>query len=92
VGNSDSCGTVTELLGTGMIVALSPSYLRAGIAVALWPSYWAHECLWFEKLNSLSESSDERMHRNDSEFSTCCQEILPISPETKSLLQVLVLQ
>ena len=57
--------------------------LGAGIDVALWPSYWAHEWLWFEQLNSLTESSDERMHRNDSEFSNCSQGILPISPETK---------
>jgi hypothetical protein len=66
--------------------------LEAGMAVALWLRYWAHEWLWFEQLNSLTKSSDERMHRNDSELSTFSQGILPVSPETKGLLQVLVLQ
>jgi hypothetical protein len=50
---------LTELLGAGMIVALGPSYLRAGIVVTLWPNYWAQEWVWFEQLNSLTESSDE---------------------------------
>jgi hypothetical protein len=81
-GSRNSCGMVTELLGTGMIVALSPSYLTAGIAVALWPSYWAQEWLWFGNLNSLTESNDEWMDRNNFEFSTSSQGILPILSET----------